>query len=148
MRRRRRKTGLCDGFSSSSSHLGVRFFPMILRLKQREIVFPRRPLVMGIVNLNGDSFSGDGIRNVNEAIRHARRLISEGADLIDVGGESARTDRLEVTEQQETDRGAPFIVRLRQCYEKLRPVDDTQVFPPLLSVNTWRSPVASALLNS
>ncbi len=120
---------------------------MILRLKQREIVFPRRPLVMGIVNLNDDSFSGDGTRDVNEAIRHARRLISEGADLIDVGGESARTDRLEVTEQQETDRVAPFIVRFRECYERLCPVDDTQVFPPLLSVNTWRSPVASALLN-
>src|SRR5258707_6999638 len=122
MRRRRRKTGLCVSFSSSSSHLGVRFFPMILRLKQREIVFPRRPLVMGIVNLNGDSFSGDGIRNVNEAIRHAGRLISERADLIDVGGESARTDRLEVTEQQETDLVAPFTVRVRACYARLRPL--------------------------
>src|SRR5260221_2019094 len=112
MRRRRRKAGLGVSFSSSSSQLGVRFFPMILRLKQREIVFPRRPLVMGIVNLNGDSFSGDGIRNVNEAIRHAGRLISEGADLIDVGGETARTDRLEVTVRHETDRISPAIVGL------------------------------------
>jgi dihydropteroate synthase len=120
---------------------------MILRLKQRQIVFPRRPLLMGIVNLNDDSFSGDGTLDVNEAISHARRSISEGADIIDIGGESARTNRPEITEQEEIDRVAPLIVRFQECYEGLNPVDDTQIFPPLLSVNTWRSSVADTLLN-
>jgi len=120
---------------------------MILRAKQRQIVFPRRPLVMGIVNLNDDSFTDDGALDVNEAIRRARKLVSEGADIIDVGGESARTNRREITEQQEIDRVAPFIVRFQECYAGLLPFDDAQVFPPLLSVNTWRSPVANALLS-
>jgi dihydropteroate synthase len=119
---------------------------MILRAKQRQIVFPRRPLVMGIVNLNDDSFSDDGTLDVNEAIRRARKLVSEGADIIDVGGESARTNRREITEQQEIDRVAPFIVRFQECYEGLLPIDDEQLFPPLLSLNTWRSPVANTLL--
>jgi dihydropteroate synthase len=120
---------------------------MILRTKQRQIVFPRRPLVMGIVNLNDDSFGEDGTLGVNEAIHLARKLVSEGADIIDVGGESARTNRREITEQQEIDRVASFIVRFRECYEGLLPFDDAQIFPPLLSVNTWRSPVANTLLS-
>lgn len=119
---------------------------MILRAKQRQIVFPRRPLVMGIVNLNDDSFSDDGTLDVNEALHRARKLVSEGADIIDVGGESARTNRREITEQQEIDRVAPFIVRFQECYEGLLSLDDAQLFPPLLSVNTWRSPVANTLL--
>jgi dihydropteroate synthase len=101
---------------------------------------------MGIVNLNDDSFSGDGTLDVNDAIRHARKLISEGADLVDVGGESARTNRPEITEQEEIDRVAPFISRFQECYQGLNPMDEAQVFPPLLSVNTWRSPVANTLL--
>jgi dihydropteroate synthase len=121
--------------------------PMILRAKQTQIAFPRRPLVMGIVNLNDDSFSGDGTLDVNEAIRHARRLVSEGADLIDVGGESARTNRPEISEQEEIDRVAPFIVRFHECYQGLNPIDEAQVSPPLLSVNTWRSRVANMLLD-
>jgi dihydropteroate synthase len=120
---------------------------MILRAKQRQIVFPRQPLVMGIVNLNDDSFTDDGTLDVNEAIYHARKLVSEGADIIDVGGESARTNRREITEQQEIDRVAPFIVRFQECYEGLFPFDDAQLFPPLLSLNTWRSPVANTLLS-
>jgi len=120
---------------------------MILRLKERQIAFPRRPLVMGIVNLNDDSFTEDGTLDVNEAIHRARKLVSEGADIIDVGGESARTNRREITEQQEINRVAPFIVRFQECYEGLLPFDDAQIFPPLLSVNTWRSPVANTLLS-
>jgi len=102
---------------------------------------------MGIVNLNDDSFSEDGTLEVNEAIHRARKLVSEGADIIDVGGESARTNRREITEQQEIDRVAPFIVRFQECYEGLLPFDDAQIFPPLLSVNTWRSSVADTLLS-
>jgi dihydropteroate synthase len=54
---------------------------------------------------------------------------------------------MEIPEQQEIDRVAPFIVRFQECWEGLSPVDDNQVFPPLLSVNTWRTSVADALLS-
>src|SRR3979411_1488232 len=119
---------------------------MILRLKERQIAFPRRPLVMGIVNLNDDSFTEDGTLDVNKAIHLERKLVSEGADIIDVGGESARTNRREITEQQEIDRVAPFIVRFQECHEGLLPFDDRQIFPPLLSDNTWRATCANKLL--
>lgn len=119
---------------------------MILRLKKLSIIFPRRPLVMGIVNLTEDSFSGDGTLDVDVAIGYARHLIAEGADLVDVGGESARTNRQEISEQQEIDRVAPFINRFQECYCNLQPLDSVQVFPPLLSLNTWRPQVAGTLL--
>jgi dihydropteroate synthase len=102
---------------------------------------------MGIVNLNDDSVSGDGTLDVNEAIHRAQTLISEGADIIDVGGESARTNRTAITEQLEIDRVAPFIRRFQECYRDMSPIDQHQVFPPLLSLNTWRSPVADTLLS-
>jgi dihydropteroate synthase len=120
---------------------------MILRLKQRQIGFPRRPLLMGIVNLNDDSFAGNGTLDANAAIRLARKLVGEGADMIDIGGESARTNRRAISEQQEIDRVAPFVVRFEECFEGLSPLDDAQIFPPLLSVNTWRAPVANSLLS-
>jgi dihydropteroate synthase len=126
--------------------IGGATLPMIVRLKKLSIIFPRRPLVMGIVNLTEDSFSGDGTLDVDVAISHARHLISEGADLVDVGGESARTNRQEVSEQQEIDRVAPFITRFEECYRNLQPIDSAQVFPPLLSINTWRPHVAGTLL--
>jgi dihydropteroate synthase len=120
---------------------------MILRLRQRQIVFPRRPLLMGIVNLSDDSFSGDGTLDVIEAIHRAQELVTEGADIIDVGGESARTDRAAISEQQEMDRVAPFISRFHECHGDVSPIDEEQIFPPLLSVNTWRWRVADTLLS-
>ena len=55
--------------------------------------FPRPSLVMGIVNLVADSFSGDGITEIDAAIAHALDLVSHGADIVDIGAESARTNR-------------------------------------------------------
>ena len=66
---------------------------MKLALPGRTVAFPRRPLIMGIVNVNDDSFSGDGTLDPDEALAKAAALIADGADLIDVGAESARTNR-------------------------------------------------------
>jgi dihydropteroate synthase len=72
------------------------------------------PLVMGIVNLTDDSFSGDGhAAHTARAIAHARALISEGADLLDLGAESSRPGAMPVSEQQEIDRLSPILVALR-----------------------------------
>jgi dihydropteroate synthase len=67
-----------------------------LRLPARVIEFPRRPLVMGIVNVNEDSFSGDGTLDFEMAVALARNQVAAGADMIDVGAESARTNRVAV----------------------------------------------------
>jgi dihydropteroate synthase len=119
---------------------------MILSLRGRAVTFPRRPLVMGIVNVTDDSFSGDGSLQIERAIETARRHIAAGADIIDVGGESARTNRWEISEEEETARILPFLNRFPECHDGAKPVDHIQIFPPLLSINTWRPGVAEATL--
>jgi dihydropteroate synthase len=121
---------------------------MILRMRDRLVTFPRRPLVMGIVNATDDSFSGDGSLQIQRNIETAQRHVTDGADIIDVGGESARTNRLEISEAEESARILPFVHRFRECHEGKSPVDKIQVFPPLLSINTWRSGVVEATLPS
>ncbi|HEX9395272.1 MAG TPA: dihydropteroate synthase [Burkholderiales bacterium] len=72
-----------------------------------------RPLVMGVVNVTPDSFS-DGGRYLDPqaAIAHARRLMEEGADVIDIGGESTRPGAMDVSEQQELGRILPVVEAL------------------------------------
>jgi dihydropteroate synthase len=50
----------------------------------------KRTYIMGVINLSPDSFSGDGLRDIEEAVAKAKRLAAEGADVIDLGGESTR----------------------------------------------------------
>lgn len=119
---------------------------MILRARGRTLTFPRRPLVMGILNLNDDSFSGDGSLDQEWARQRTREMIAEGADLIDVGAESARTNRPAVSIDEEIRRLAPFLEHFADTVASASPADDEQIFPPLLSVNTWRPPVARAAL--
>jgi dihydropteroate synthase len=70
-----------------------------------------RPLVMGIVNVTPDSFS-DGGRLGQDAIAHARQLVAEGADILDIGGESTRPGAPSVGVQEELDRVLPVIEAL------------------------------------
>jgi dihydropteroate synthase len=123
--------------------------PPVLRIPHsgRLITF-ERPLVMGIVNINDDSFSGDGTLDPAEAIARARELIAAGADIIDVGAESARTNRPAISPAEEIDRLQPFLESYRDLAESpaTRRLDDRQLWPPLLSINTWRPEVAAAVL--
>ena len=119
---------------------------MILTVRDRTIEFPRRPLVMGIVNINDDSFAGDGSLEIEQAVVTAQQHVLCGADIIDVGGESARTNRPQIDEDEESARIIPFVDRFRECYTGTAPVDRLQLYPPLLSINTWRPRVAEATL--
>ncbi len=68
---------------------------------------------MGIVNVTPDSFSDGGqFLNVDAAIAHARQLIAQGADIIDIGGESTRPGAREVTLEEERQRVLPVLARL------------------------------------
>ena len=93
-----------------------------------------RSLVMGVVNVTPDSFS-DGGRWVDPdaALAHARRLVADGADIIDVGGESTRPGATRPGVQEEMDRVLPLVSRLA--------ADGTRV-----SVDTMRAEVAEAAL--
>ncbi|MBL8413071.1 MAG: dihydropteroate synthase [Propionivibrio sp.] len=75
-----------------------------------------RPLVMGIVNLTTDSFSGDGLAADSEqAIAYARRQIEAGADLIDIGAESSRPGAIPATLDEELARLLPVLDALADC---------------------------------
>lgn len=122
---------------------------MILRAKGREIAFPRRPLIMGIVNINDDSFCGDGTLDVRQALNQAVRMASAGADIIDAGAESARTNRLPISEEAEAARFLPFITTWNEWAdgaERPASLPPDQLWPPLLSINTWRPAVVAAVL--
>lgn len=86
---------------------------MVLRARQFKFVFPRPALLMGVVNVTPDSFyDGGRFATTPEAIRHALQLAEEGADIIDIGGESSRPGAQSVALQEELDRVLPVIEQL------------------------------------
>lgn len=89
---------------------------------------------MGIVNLVADSFCGDGIVDVDRAIERARECVAQGAEIIDIGAESARTNRPAMDEEEEATQLCRFIANWHE--------------PAMLSINTWRPAVARAALTA
>ena len=109
-----------------------------MRLRLRTTLLelePGRPLLMGIVNAGPDSFSDPGPRAPAELLERARSLADDGAAIVDVGGESGRTDRPAVSEREEIARVVPLVERLAS--EGLT-----------VSVDTWRAQVARAALSA
>jgi dihydropteroate synthase len=86
---------------------------VLLKACQFEFVFPRPTLVMGILNVTPDSFSDGGsfVRS-GAAVEHARRIVSEGADVLDIGGESTRPGAAPVEEAEELRRVMPVLEQL------------------------------------
>ena len=75
-----------------------------------------RPLIMGIVNLTPDSFSGDGLANDTErAIAHAHHQIAAGADMLDLGAESSRPGAIPTSLEDELARLLPVLKALQGC---------------------------------
>ena len=105
-------------------------------LGTRTLELGKRTLIMGIVNVTPDSFSDGGLYLAAEkAIDHAHRLLDEGADIIDIGGESTRPGArtIAVTAEEELQRVLPVITALK----KLRP-------DALISIDTYKASVARA----
>jgi dihydropteroate synthase len=89
----------------------VRGNAVIAALSQR-----RLPLLMGVVNVTPDSFHDGGrYAAADDAVAHARRLIDEGADLLDLGGESTRPGAVPVSAEEEVRRVLPVLEALRGC---------------------------------
>jgi dihydropteroate synthase len=90
-----------------SSILGV------TRCGDTEFRWGERTFIMGVLNLTPDSFSGDGVgSDIDAALAQARRLVAEGADILDVGGESTRPDSSPISADEEVRRVIPVIERL------------------------------------
>ena len=108
---------------------------MILRLGERTYEIERgRPLVMGIVNASPESFSDGGEwATLDAQVERALELVEQGADLIDVGGESGVTGIPAIAAEEETERVVPLVERL--ATEGV-----------VVSVDTWKPAVARAAL--
>jgi dihydropteroate synthase len=86
---------------------------MVLRCGKYSVPLDR-PLLMGVVNVTPDSFSDGGrFFDRNAAVSHALRLAEEGADIVDIGGESSRPGALPVSVQEEMDRVLPVLQGLK-----------------------------------
>jgi dihydropteroate synthase len=107
-----------------------------LTLRRRTFIWGVRTYLMGIINVSPESFSGDGLHDVDGAVAQARRFAAEGADIIDVGGQSTRPGFAEISVQNEIERVVPVVRRIH------RSVD----LP--ISVDTYRAPVAAAAIDA
>ncbi|MCI3923239.1 dihydropteroate synthase [Paenibacillus sp. TRM 82003] len=98
----------------------------------------KRTLIMGIVNVTPDSFSDGGkYSTVEGALKHARRLVAEGADLLDVGGESTRPGAEPVSAEEELARVIPVLEALR-----------SDGCPVPISIDTYKAVVAAEALKA
>ena len=85
-----------------------------LKAGHHELAFGRRTLLMGIINMTPDSFSGDGLsRDLGAAVARIDEMVADGADIIDVGGESTRPGAVPVEVAEEIRRVLPLLKRLR-----------------------------------
>src|SRR4051794_25344712 len=110
---------------------------MIWKTRRHPLDLSHRARVMGILNVTPDSFSDGGEHfAVETALSHARRMIAEGAELIDIGGESTRPGAAVVPEDEEISRTAPVIARLRAVWDGL------------ISIDTSKARVAQAALDA
>jgi dihydropteroate synthase len=97
------------------------------RLRTRELIFGHRPLLMGIVNVTPDSFSDGGkYFDPGRAIEHANALLADGADLLDIGGESTRPYADPVDEREELRRVMPVIEALAQVPKAILSIDTSK----------------------
>ncbi|MBI4267295.1 MAG: dihydropteroate synthase [Chloroflexi bacterium] len=111
--------------------------PRPTRLKNNfEFRWGERTYVMGIINLSPDSFSGDGVSNLEVAAEQASRFVSQGADILDIGGESTRPGSMPISVEEEVRRVVPVIERLA-----------TGV-PIPISIDTYKSEVARQALDA
>ena len=90
----------------------------------KEIILGERTLVMGILNVTPDSFSDGGkYNNLDSAIKQAEKLILDGADIIDVGGESTRPGHTQITSEEEISRVVPIIEKISKNLDTIISID-------------------------
>jgi len=108
-----------------------------MRIGNQEFDIKNKTYIMGILNVTPDSFSDGGRFNkVDSALFHVEEMVREGADIIDVGGESTRPGHTIITDEEEIERVVPVIERI------------TAEFDVPVSIDTYKSCVASAALDA
>lgn len=108
-----------------------------ITLNNIELDYTKETFVMGILNVTPDSFSDGGQYNsIETAIEHAKKMVAEGAKIIDVGGESTRPGYTRISDEEEIARVVPVIQAL------LKEV------PAIISIDTYKSAVARAAIEA
>ena len=108
-----------------------------MKIGNREFDVKNRTYIMGILNVTPDSFSDGGRFNrLDEALRHAEEMVRDGADIVDIGGESTRPGHTVITEEEEIDRVVPVIEMIKKNF-------DTPV-----SIDSYKSEVVEAALKA
>lgn len=109
----------------------------VIKAGKYEFPLGKKTYIMGILNVTPDSFSdGGSYIDVDKAVEHAARMIEEGADIIDIGGESTRPGSLEVTLEEELRRVIPVIERLNERLDIA------------ISIDTYKAEVAEAAIKA
>lgn len=99
--------------------------------------FGKHTYVMGILNVTPDSFSDGGrFNDIDRALKHTEELVNDGADIIDVGGESTRPNYTQISDSEEIERVVPVIEKIKQNFD----------IP--VSIDTYKSAVASAAVSA
>ena len=108
-----------------------------MKIGKKEFDIRNKTYIMGILNVTPDSFSDGGkFNNLDAALYHAEEMIREGADIVDVGGESTRPGHTVISEEEEIARVTPVIEALKARFD----------VP--LSIDTYKAPVAQAALQA
>ena len=108
-----------------------------MKIGNREFDVKNRTYIMGILNVTPDSFSDGGKWNtMDHALMHAEAMIKDGADILDVGGESTRPGHTPVSAEEEAARVVPVIEALRKRFD----------VP--ISVDTYKGSVADAAVQA
>lgn len=108
-----------------------------MKIGNKEFNLGERTYIMGILNVTPDSFSDGGKFNeVEEAVKHARKLVEDGADIIDIGGESTRPGALYVSEEEEIERVVPIIKAIKKELDVI------------ISIDTYKSKTAEAAIKA
>lgn len=109
--------------------------PLVIEAGPYQLDFSQKTYVMGILNVTPDSFSDGGKHNtLDRAIDHAARMVAEGADIIDIGGESTRPGFQPISAEEELERVLPVVEALATRFD----------LP--LSIDTYKAKVAKAAL--
>ncbi len=87
-------------------------------IRNKEFNFKDNVYIMGILNVTPDSFSDGGkFNSMDKALFHAEQMIKEGADIIDIGGESTRPNHIKISVEEEIERVAPYIDKIRANFD-------------------------------
>ncbi|HUR15934.1 MAG TPA: dihydropteroate synthase, partial [Candidatus Limnocylindrales bacterium] len=116
--------------------------PSPVLIHDREFVWGARTYVLGIINVTPDSFSGDGIMSrdtavVQAAVEQARRMVDDGADILDIGGESTRPGHADVSSADEKSRVIPVVRAVRAALPEVP-----------ISIDSTKADVAAAALEA